>query len=67
MSLFPSASKPVVGDWSVRGSPLRFDRLAIHLPEIDLPAVVAPENVVVAVAVEVAGALNVPVIGNWSA
>src|SRR2546426_6544436 len=33
---------------------------------IDLPAVMTPENVVVAVAVEVAGALNVPVSGNWS-
>ena len=49
----------------MHGSALRFDRLAIHLPEIDLPAVVAPEHVVVAVAVEVAGALNVPIGGNW--
>src|SRR5207253_9029497 len=41
------------------------DPHAIHLPEIDLPAIVAPEHVVVAVAVEVAGALNVPIVGNW--
>src|SRR5262245_58417895 len=54
---------PVVGNWRMRHAALGFDRQAIHLPEIDLPAVVAPQNVVVAVAIEVAGPLNVPVIG----
>jgi hypothetical protein len=49
----------------MRHAAFGFDPQAIHLPEIDLPAVVAPENVVVAVAVEVAGALNVPVARNW--
>jgi hypothetical protein len=34
---------------------------AIHLPRIDLPAVVPPKNVAVAIAVEVADVLDVPV------
>ena len=33
---------PVVGDESVRDAALRLDPLAIHLPDVDLPAVVAP-------------------------
>src|SRR6266511_2154249 len=44
---------PVSGNWSVRHTPFRFDPQAIHLPEIDLPAVVAPENAALAVAIEV--------------
>src|SRR6266511_2792854 len=50
----------------MRDTAFRFGPQAIHLPDVDLSAVVAPEHVVVAVAVEVAGALNVPVTGNWS-
>src|SRR5439155_24291599 len=44
----------------------RTERLAIHLPDVHPIAVVAPENVALAIAVEVADALNVPVIANWS-
>jgi hypothetical protein len=51
---------------SVRHAAFGFNRQAIHLPDVDLPAVVAPENVAVAVTVEVADALDVPVVGDWS-
>jgi uncharacterized protein (DUF2062 family) len=57
---------PVVGNRSVRRTALSFDLQAIHLPQIDLPAVVAPKKVALAVAVEVAAALDVPIIGYRS-
>src|SRR5215211_1507036 len=57
---------PVVGDGSVRDTALCFDLQAIHLPDIDLPIVVAPENVTVAVAVLRADALDVPIAGDGS-
>jgi hypothetical protein len=50
----------------VHHAPLAYDLQAVHLPEIDLPAVVAPKNVAVAVGVEVAAALNVPIVGDQS-
>src|SRR5262249_51166481 len=57
---------PGGGDRSMRGSALRFDRQAVHLPEIDLPVVVAPKNVALAVAVEISDILDVPVVGHRS-
>src|SRR5262249_33535489 len=53
-------------DGSVRGSALGFDLQAIHLPQIDLPVVVAPKNIALQVAVEVADAFDVPGGGNRS-
>src|SRR2546430_7613027 len=55
-------------DWSsdVCSSDLRLDLQAIHLPDIDLPIVVAPENVAVAVAVLRADALDMPIAGDRS-
>src|SRR6266480_2500947 len=50
MSLLKSPSKspvPVVGDRGVRRTALFFDLPTIHLPEIDLPAVLPPEKVTV--------------------
>src|SRR6266540_1966246 len=49
---------PIVVDRSVSDSAFGFDLQAIHLPDVDLPAVVAPEDVAVTVTVEIAG--NVP-------
>src|SRR6266545_2904875 len=58
---------PVVRDRSVHHAPFPRDLQAVHLPDIDLPtAVLTPENVAVAVAVEVADALDVPVVGDRS-
>jgi hypothetical protein len=57
---------PIGGDWGVRDSALRLNLLAIHLPDIDLAAaVLPPENVAVAVTIEVADALDVPIVGDW--
>ena len=57
---------PIGGDWGVRDSALRLNLLAIHLPDIDLAAaVLTPENVAVAIAVEIADALDVPIGGDW--
>src|SRR6266511_197295 len=50
----------------MRGSAFGFDRQPIHLPEIDLPAVLAPQNVALPITVEVADALDVVVVGNRS-
>jgi hypothetical protein len=47
----------------MRHAAFGFDGKAIHLPEIDLPAVVPPKNVALAVAVEIAAALDVPIVG----
>src|SRR6266498_30689 len=44
------------GAGRVRDRAFCFDVQASHLPDVDLPAVVAPYNVAVAIAVEVAGA-----------
>ena len=58
---------PIVRDRSVRDSALCFNLRALHLPDIDLPtAVLTPENVAVAVAVEIANALDMPVVGDRS-
>jgi hypothetical protein len=58
---------PIVGDWGVRDRALRLNVLAIHLPEIALAAaVLTPENVAVAIAIEVTDALDVPVVGDRS-
>src|SRR5215211_3436227 len=57
---------PVARNRSVWHAALRADRQAIHLPGVDLPAVVAPENVALAITVEVADVLDVPVVGNRS-
>src|SRR5262245_27854664 len=43
------------------GGAFGFDAQAVHLPEIDLPAVVAPHDVAPSIGVEVAGALDLPV------
>src|SRR2546429_646897 len=57
---------PIGGDRGVRHSALVFHRLAIHLPDIDLAAaVLPPEKVAVAIAVEIADALDVPIVGDW--
>src|SRR5512132_2719080 len=57
---------PIGGDWGGRDSALRLNLLAIHLPDIDLAAaVLPPEEVAVDVAVEVADALDVPIVGDW--
>src|SRR2546421_256169 len=64
---FWSQDVPIVGDWGVRDSALRLNLLAIHLPDIDLAAaVLTPENVAVAIAVEIADALDVPIGGDRS-
>jgi hypothetical protein len=56
---------PVVGDESVLDSALRLNLLAGHLPEIDLAAaVLTPENVAVAIAIEVTDALEVPIVSR---
>jgi len=39
----------------------RFDVQPVHLPDVDLPAVVAPHDVALSIGVEVAGALDLPV------
>src|SRR2546422_6089098 len=57
---------PIVADRGVHHGAFGFDLEVIHLPDIDLPAVVPPYNVALAIAVEVADALDVPVVGNWS-
>src|SRR6266540_2702736 len=57
---------PIVADRSVHDGAFGFDLQAIHLPDVDLPAVVTPENVALPVSIEVADALDVPVVGNWS-
>src|SRR6266511_1099288 len=57
---------PIVADRSVHHGAFGFHLQAIHLPDVDLPAVVAPENVALAIAVEVAEALDVPVVGDRS-
>src|SRR5438445_6747940 len=51
---------PIVADRSVHDGAFGFDLHAIHLPDVDLPAVVAPENVALAVTVEVARAVALP-------
>src|SRR6266508_4164801 len=56
---------PIVADRSVDDGAFGFDLQAIHLPDVDLSAVVAPENVALPIAVEVADALDVPVVGDW--
>src|SRR6266508_4631418 len=56
---------PIVADRSVDDGAFGFDLQAIHLPDVDLSAVVAPENVALPIAVEVAEALDVPVVGDW--
>src|SRR2546421_538323 len=64
---FGSQDVPMVGDWGVRDSALRLNLLAIHLPEIDLAAaVLTPENVAVAIAVEIVDALDVPIASDRS-
>jgi hypothetical protein len=51
----------------VRDTALRLDLQAIHLPDIDLAAtVLPPENVAVAVAVEIVDALDVPIASDRS-
>src|SRR5262245_45937576 len=52
---------PVAWNRSVCHSTFRGDLQTIHLPEVNLPAVVAPENVALAISVVVADVLNVPI------
>src|SRR6266581_4398379 len=52
-------------DRSVHDGAFGFDLQAIHFPDVDLPAVVAPEKVALPITVEVAEALDMPVVGNW--
>src|SRR2546430_14878147 len=64
---FWSQDVPVVGDWGVGNSALRLNLSAIHLPDIDLAAaVLTPENVAVAIAVEIVDALDVPIASDRS-
>src|SRR6266511_6476191 len=57
---------PVARNRGVWHATFRRDPQTIHLPGVDLPAVVTPENVALAVIVVVADVLDVPVVGDRS-
>ena len=56
---------PVVRDGSVDDAAFGFNPQAVHLPDVDRSAVVAPEKVALPITVEVADALDMPVVGDW--
>src|SRR4029453_15584974 len=55
---------PVAGNRGVWHAAFRRDSQTIHLPGVNLPAVVAPEDVALAITVEVADVLDVVIVGN---
>src|SRR4029450_972643 len=73
MSLLPSPSKSPrpwmcqsLGTAAWTTPPSALTPQAVHLPDVDRSAVVTPEKVTLPIAVEVAEALDVPVVGDES-
>src|SRR5262249_27739051 len=60
-SILRTENVPVARNRSVSHSTFRGDLQTIHLPEVNLSAIVAPENVALAVTVVVADVLDVPI------